>query len=136
MSLENLHFEISPIRIVGSKMMQAKKKGTFTRSQLVKEMQKISDNLHKSGKTARLGVSLHYKNVNKMAPAIFSNAGNAVTIWDAKDSPDTQHLYDNDVIDEVCVFVINNDNGNADVQKHLKPKQTKDIKLKKSEFFD
>ena len=130
-TLENLNFELSKINIAGGKMMQAKKKGKFTLQQLKKDMQTISDDLNKSGKKARLGVSLHYKNVNKMAPAIFSNTGQAVTVWNPKDSPESQHLYDGDEIDEVCVFVIRNDEGKADNQKHLKHKK----EIKKSDFF-
>jgi superfamily II DNA/RNA helicase len=130
-NLENLNFELSALNIAGCKMMQAKKKGKFTLEKLKKDMQKISDDLHKSGRTARLGVSLHYKNVNKMAPAIFSNTGQAVTIWNPKDSPESQHLYDGDEIDEVCVFVIKNVDGKADDQKHLKHKK----EIKKSDFF-
>jgi hypothetical protein len=129
--LENLHFEKSPIQINGCNMMQGNKKGKFTREDIKKGLQKISDDLHKSGKQARLGVSFHYKNCNKIAPTMLSNSGDPVTIWDPTYNIATQHIYEGDEIDEITVFVINNIDGKANAHHFLKKK--KDIK--KSDFF-
>jgi hypothetical protein len=125
----NLKFEKSKLNFKdpNKKMIQAVIHGHYTQKEIRHELQKISDDLKKHNKNARVGVAMHYKNVNTWAPAIFSNAGDYAPIWSSKDSPETEHVYDNDIIDGLEFYVINNNNNIAKDHKFMKPMKEKII---------
>ncbi len=130
----NLQFKASNLKFDGKiKMMEAKEKGKFTLAQTKKQLNKLSTELHSAKKEARVGVAMHYKNVNTWVPALFTDVGSEVNVWNPHDSPDTEHLYDNDEIDGLIFYVINNKEAQAVNHKYMKPKKDQP-KIDKSIF--
>jgi hypothetical protein len=102
-------------------MLQASLKGKFNRDQLSKNINGLAKEIN--SKDVQLGISAHYKNVNKWTPSLISYSNGHIPVWDPSDSPDTQEAYENDEIDFIHVFVI--ENKNAPKLKILKPKNNK-----------
>ena len=120
----NLKFKASNLKFDGQyKMMEAKENGKYTNEMARQQLKKLSTELHTAKRDARVGVAMHYKKVNMWAPAMFTNAGDTVEIWNPHDSPDTEHLYDDDEIDGLIFYVINNKSGQAEHHKYMKPKK-------------
>jgi hypothetical protein len=111
--LGKLKYEASPIKYAdGRVQIQAKLIGDFSRSDLKRDLDTLADNLKgtklkgsKDGNVS-VGISCHYKNINKWTPALIRNINENQQIWDNSDSPDTAELYRNDRIDAIVVFVI------------------------------
>jgi len=117
-----LDFKNSKVEFAdGRKMLQASLKGKFNRDQLSKNINGLAKEIN--SKDVQLGISAHYKNVNKWTPSLISYSNGHVPVWDPSDSPDTQEAYENDDIDFIHVFVI--ENKNAPKLKILKPKNNK-----------
>ena len=117
-----LDFKNSKVEFAdGQKMLQASLKGKFNRDQLSKNINGLAKEIN--SKDVQLGISAHYKNVNKWTPSLISYSNGHVPVWDPSDSPDTQEAYENDDIDFIHVFVI--ENKNAPKLKILKPKNNK-----------
>lgn len=117
-----LDFKNSKVEFAdGRKMLQASLKGKFNRDQLSKNINGLAKEIN--SKDVQLGISAHYKNVNKWTPSLISYSNGHVPVWDPSDSPDTQEAYENDEIDFIHVFVI--ENKNAPKLKILKPKNNK-----------
>jgi len=117
-----LDFKNSKVEFAdGQKMLQASLKGKFNRDQLSKNINGLAKEIN--SKDVQLGISAHYKNVNKWTPSLISYSNGHVPVWDPSDSPDTQEAYENDEIDFIHVFVI--ENKNAPKLKILKPKNNK-----------
>jgi hypothetical protein len=117
-----LDFKNSKVEFAdGRKMLQASLKGKFNRDQLSKNINGLAKEIN--SKDVQLGISAHYKNVNKWTPSLISYSNGHVPVWDPSDSPDTQEAYENDDIDFIHVFVI--ENKNAPEIKRLKPKNNK-----------
>ncbi len=130
----NLKFEKSNQTFEdGSKEMYARFKGKCTREDLRIQLQTMSNQLKAGNKKATLGVAMHYKKLGKWAPAIFSQAGANVIIYDPKDSPDTEDAYKNDEIDGCEFMIINHDKELPANKKYRKPK--KEIKEKMENYF-
>jgi hypothetical protein len=102
----------------GRKMLQASLKGKFNRDQLSKNINGLANEI--DSKHVQLGISAHYKNIDKWTPSLISNSNGHIPVWDPSDSPDTQEAYENDEIDFIHVFVI--EDKNAPEIKRLKPK--------------
>jgi hypothetical protein len=114
-----LNFEKSKVVFAdGRKMLQASLKGKFNRDQLSKNINGLANEI--DSKHVQLGISAHYKNIDKWAPSLISNSNGHIPVWDPSDSPDTQEAYENDEIDFIHVFVI--EDKNAPEIKRLKPK--------------
>jgi hypothetical protein len=114
-----LDFKKSKVEFAdGRKMLQASLKGKFNRDQLSKNINGLAKEIN--SKHVQLGISAHYKNVDKWTPSLISNSNGHVPVWDPSDSPDTQEAYENDEIDFIHVFVI--EDKKAPEIKRLKPK--------------
>jgi hypothetical protein len=106
-------------------MMESVNKGKFTRDKLNKTLQTIADESNKNSHNFKMGVTYHYKNSNAWAPAIFRYSNESQVVWDPKDSPDTENLYDGDYIDEAIFWVVNS-KGTTENGKELKYRKPKD----------
>jgi hypothetical protein len=117
----------------GSREMYSRFKGKCSREDLRVKLQEMSNQLKAAGKNANVGVALHYKKLGKWAPAIFSVAGSNVTIYDPKDSPDTEDAYKEDEIDGAEFMIINHDKELPVNKKYKRPIKEKATKVK--DFF-
>jgi len=87
-----------------SKMVEATLKGKFKRDDLIKNINALAKGFN--SKHVQMGISAHYKKVNKWGPSLISQTNNAIMVWDPSDSPDTEEAYRNDTIDFIHIFVI------------------------------
>jgi len=94
----------------GKKLVEAKLKGNFSRDELIKGINSFAKEFN--SKDVQIGISTHYKNVNKWCPALISSSDQKIAVWDSSDSPETEEAYRNDSIDYIHVFAIENKNYN------------------------
>ena len=91
-----------------------------TREDMVELVQKEADMFSKANKDAKIGIAMHYKNVNRWVPAVLSDVKGPVTVWSPYDSNDTAEAYVNDSIDGYQIYVIMKDGNYKDIN-FLKP---------------
>jgi hypothetical protein len=103
------------------KMMNARHIGYMSLKDIDEELERLSTELVASGKSARLGVAIHYGNVNMWTPALLFNAGEATKYFD-KEYSDRKgfHLYSENAIDAVEFYIINNEGDAHNDKSHLK----------------
>ena len=116
--IEKLNFKKSDVVFEdGRKMLVARLPGNFKREDLKKGINTFAKEFN--SKDVQMGISCHYKNLNRWAPALVSRTNQEIGIWDSSDSPETAELYRNDAIDYIYVTVIENKNF-IDKHKHLR----------------
>ena len=92
----------------GRKLLEAKLGGKFTREELSKGINAFAKEFN--SKDVQIGISAHYKKVNKWTPALISSSAHKIAVWDSSDSPETEEAYQNDTIDYIHVFAIESKN--------------------------
>ena len=104
---KNLKFEKSDTVFTdGRKRVDGYIVGSFTRSEISTKLQELSDELHKKRKHGYIGVSVHYDDPNAWLPAIFTQYGHDVKLFDPADSTTTQEY---ERINGLCFMIIEND---------------------------
>lgn len=103
------------------KMMQARNIGHMSLKDIDEELERLSAELVAAGKSARLGVAIHYGNINMWTPALLFNAGETTKYFD-KEYSDKKgfKLYDEKAIDAVQFYIINNEGDAHNDKSHLK----------------
>lgn len=129
--IKKLKFEKSDITYQnGTKTKQAKLIGTFDRSTIKEELDKLALKYRDDDKTVTIGISCHYENINRWAPALINDVNEKQKLWNPNDSPKTKELYRNDNIDAIVVFVNYGENSKT----HLRGTHNKKTNLDKRLF--
>lgn len=113
--INKINFKESETKFADNrKMIDGSLNGIFTRDQIIKEINIFARQFN--DKNVQIGISMHYKKINKWAPALISPSDKNIVVWDSSDSPEMEEAYKNDTIDYVHVYVIENKNmKNSDV---------------------
>jgi len=120
--LDKLKFKNSNTKFAdGRKLVEASLTGKFTRDNILKNINSLAAQFE--DEHVQLGAAIHYKGVNKWAPALFRKSTQHMMIWDPSDSPETAEAYRNDTIDTVHFFVLE-DKEKVHKDKYRKPKKT------------
>jgi hypothetical protein len=116
--IRKLKFESSPAKHDdGRVQIQAKLIGDFVDSDLKKDLDILANDLQgsklKGSKDGNItiGISCHYKGINKWTPALMRNINGEMQLWDASYDEKTADLYANDKIDAIVVFIIGGSNA-------------------------
>jgi hypothetical protein len=116
--VEKLNFKKSPVVFEdGRKMLIARLPGNFKRENLINGINDLAKEFN--DKDVQMGISCHYKNINKWGPALMSRTNQRISVWNHLDSPETVEAYRNDTIDHIYVTVIENKNF-IDKHKYLR----------------
>jgi hypothetical protein len=107
-------------------------KGTFTRDGLREKLQKFSDEL-KGKKGAMLGCAFHFKEANDWVPAVFTSAGEPVSIWEPLDSPKGA-MYEGNSIDGCVFYIVKHPDAKEDTKIFRKPQSQNKVVTKDSYF--
>lgn len=102
---DSVDFKKTNTKIHGLKLLKGLAVGKFTRKGVIKYIQGLSDKLEADGKDARIGVSIHYKKANRFMGATFTDAGDAVEVYDPSDSKYGAIAKD-DVIDGIAMYIL------------------------------
>jgi hypothetical protein len=140
-NFNNLNWEISGLETKNeTKIMQATKEGHYTNDIVRTELQTLSNHFASKGVTGRIGVAMHYSDLNDWLPALFTAFGDKVNLFSIADSPSLEKFL-GDKIDSIQIYVIKN--GNMEINElenkkeisHLKPKSKKEKKLSFKQLF-
>jgi len=100
-------------------------KGDFNRMAVKQKLQSFATHFHKTGKQARIGVALRYKNAKSWCPAYLTDCNPVdCAVYDPSDSSKGR-MYDNDTIDAICFYVLEGHNVDNSKPIMRKPKQVR-----------
>jgi hypothetical protein len=127
--IDKLNFKPSTIKYNdGRKQLDATLKGNFSLEDISNEINELAKGFN--SKDVFMGVACHYKKMNKWTPALISATNGKIKVWNPDEYPDSG--YENDKIDCIHVFVIENKNY-VTMHNMLKPKNK--VMSKKSDYF-
>lgn len=117
--LNKLNFEINKVvKFKDPKMQLAeavyKKNNEFKREDILHSMNLLAQKYNSN--QIHLGCAIHYKYIDKWAPAIMKPTNSQMEIWSPVDSPGVANAYDGDIIDSVH-FIVMNYNANNHTTK-------------------
>jgi len=85
-------------------------KGNFNRSAVKRKLQAFATQFHSTGKQARIGVAMRYKDAKAWCPAYLTDCNpNDCAVYDPSDSSKGR-MFDGDSIDAICFYVLKGNN--------------------------